>query len=99
MAVYFEVYEPLFVEEPLNGGDNGHAQFEIRIIDAKMSAIKSDTGFRPADGFVNADSAVIPISAQIAIGKLGPGEYQVQVRAKDSAGAVTDWRSTSFTRE
>jgi hypothetical protein len=99
MSVYFEAYEPLLAEEPLNGGDRGHVQFEIRIVDAKTGAIKSDTGFRPADKFVNADSAVIPISEQVAIGSLSPGEYRLQVRARDSAGTTTDWRSTSFTRE
>jgi hypothetical protein len=48
---------------------------------------------------MNPDMPVIPISAQIAIGELAPGDYQLQVRANDSAGAETDWRTTSFTRE
>lgn len=100
MAAYFEVYEPLLVAGQLLGdGSNVHAQFEIRVADAKTGDVKFDTGFRPADGFVNLDSAVIPISEKIAIGELGPGEYRLQVRAMDSAGNTTDWRTTPFTRE
>jgi hypothetical protein len=100
MAAYFEVFEPLLKDaQLLPDGVSAHVQFEMRIVDTKTGEVKSDTGFRPADGFVNADSAVIPISEQVAIGELAPGNYQVQVRAKDSAGAETDWRTTSFTRE
>jgi hypothetical protein len=100
MAVYFEVFEPLLKDAQLRpGGGSPHVQFEMRIVDAKTGEVKSDTGFRPADGFENADSAVIPISEQVAIGELSPGEYHLQVRAMDSAGNSTDWRSTSFTRE
>jgi hypothetical protein len=94
LVAYFEVYEPL-----LTSGGNVHVQFEICIIDAKTGEVKSNTGFRPADGYVNPAKAVIPISQHIEIGELAPGEYQVQVRAKDSSGVTTDWRTTSFTRE
>ena len=95
LAAYFEVYEPL-----LTGGGNVHAQFEMRVnIDAKTGEVKSDTGFKPADGYVNQGKMIIPISQKVAIEELTPGEYQVQVRAKDSAGNSTDWRTTSFTRE
>jgi len=100
MAAYFEVFEPLLKDaQLLPGGGNAHVQFEMRIVDAKTREVKSDTGFQPADGFMNPDMPVIPISAQIAIGELAPGDYQLQVRANDSAGAETDWRTTSFTRE
>ena len=94
LAAYFEVYEPLQAS-----GGNGHAQFEMRVVDAKTGEVKSDTGFELADGYVNQGKAVIPISEKIAIGELNPGDYQVQVRAKDSSGNSTDWRTTSFTRE
>jgi len=94
MAAYFEIYEPL-----LDGGGNVHVQFEMRVVDARTGGTKFDTGFRPADEFVNVDSAVIPISEQVAIGQLSPGDYRLQVRATDSAGNSTDWRSASFTRE
>jgi len=94
LAAYFEVYEPL-----LAGGGNTHVQFEMRIVDAKTGAVKSDTGFKPADGFLNPGKAVIPISEKISVDELAPGDYQIQVRATDSTGTVTDWRTTSFTRE
>jgi hypothetical protein len=100
MAVYLEVFEPLLEDaQLLPDEDKVRVQFEMRVVDAKTGATKFDTGFRPADGFVNADSAVIPISEQVAIGELSPGDYRLQVRAMDSAGSTTDWRSTSFTRE
>jgi hypothetical protein len=94
LAAYFEVYEPL-----LTSGGNVHAQFEMRVIDAKTGEVKSDSGFKPADGYVNPGKVVIPISQKVAIEELSAGEYQVQVRAKDSSGNSTDWRTTSFTRE
>jgi hypothetical protein len=100
MAVYFEVFEPLLEDALLlPDGDKVRVQFEMRVVDAKTGEVKSDTGFRPADGFVNPDQVVIPINEQVAIGGLNPGDYQLQVRATDSAGNLTDWRSTSFTRE
>ena len=100
MAVFFEIYEPLLGDaQLLPDEDKVRVQFEMRVVDAKTGVIKFDTGFRPADRFVNADSAVIPISEQVAIGELSSGDYQLQVRTKDSAGSTTDWRSTSFTRE
>ena len=94
LAAYFEVYEPL-----LAGGGNAHVQFEMRIVDSKTGEVKSDTGFKPADEFLNPGKAVIPISQKISVDELAPGNYQIQVRAKDSAGTVTDWRTASFTRE
>jgi hypothetical protein len=94
LGAYFEVYEPL-----LAGGGNAHVQFEMRIVDAKTGEVKSDTGFKPADGFLNPGKAVIPISEKISVDELAPGDYQIQVRATDSTGTVTDWRTTSFTRE
>jgi hypothetical protein len=94
LAAYFEIYEPL-----LASGENIHVQFEVRIIDAKTDEVKSDTGFESADGYVNQGKAVIPISQKIAIGELSAGAYQVQIRAKDSSGNSTAWRTTSFTRE
>jgi hypothetical protein len=71
MAVYFEVYEPLLAYGPLlPGGKKAQVLFEMRVVNAKTGEVKSDTGFRPADVFVNADSAVIPISEQVAISSL-----------------------------
>jgi len=100
LAAYFEVYEPLLVaEQNQTGGGNVHVQFQMRVVDAKTGKIESDTGFRPADGYVNTGKAVIPISEKIAIEELSPGDYRLQVRAMDSSGSSTDWRSTSFTRE
>jgi hypothetical protein len=94
LAAYFELYEPL-----LAGGGNVHVQFEMRVVDAKTGEVKSDTGFKPADEYLNPGKAVIPISQQVAIGELSPGDYRLQVRAMDSSGNSTDWRTTSFTRE
>lgn len=94
LAAYFELYEPL-----LAGGGNVHVQFEMLVVDAKTGEVKSDTGFKPADEYVNPGKAVIPISQQVAIGELSPGDYRLQVRAMDSSGNSTDWRTTSFTRE
>jgi len=100
LAVYFEVFEPLLEDAQLQpGGGNVQVKFEMRVVNAKTGEVKSDSGFRPAGEFVNPGSSVIPVSQNITIGGLAPGEYQIQVRATDSTGAATDWRATTFTRE
>jgi len=95
MAAYFEVHEPLLTG---NYGST-RVQFRMRVSDGKTGEIKADTGLRPADSYINVGSPVIPISQQIALDKLSPGVYRLEVQASNSAGSQTDWRAVSFSVE
>ena len=94
LVAYFEVYEPL-----LKGATTANVQFHMKITEAKTGQLKSDTGLRPADSFVQAGTTVIPIAQQMATKDLPKGEYRLEVQASDSAGNHTDWRTTFFTVE
>jgi hypothetical protein len=94
LVAYFEVYEPR-----LAGAGAVKVQLQMRITDVKTGELKTDTGLRPADSFIQPGKAIIPIAEQIAINELSKGEYRLEVQASDSAGNHTDWRATSFTVE
>jgi hypothetical protein len=94
LIAYFEIYEPLRRE-----AGAATAQFEMRITDVKTGELKTDTGLRPADSFIQPGKTIIPIAEQIAISELLKGEYRLEVRASDSAGNHTDWRAAFFTVE
>lgn len=91
LIAYFDVYAPL-----VKGSGAVNVQFQMRIKDVKTGELKTDTGLRPADSFLQAGKTVVPIAEQIAIDKLPKGEYRLEVQASDSAGNHTDWRTTSF---
>lgn len=92
MFAYFEVREPR-----LAGTDAAlQVQFEMRITNVKTGELKTDTGLRSADSYVNAGSLVIPIAEQIAVKELPKGQYRMEVQASDSTGAKTQWRAVSF---
>lgn len=94
LLAYFEVYEPL-----LTGTAATKVAFQMRIIDIKTGELKTDTGLRLADSFVQAGKVVIPIAEQIAIDRLAKGDYRLEVQASDSAGNHTGWHAASFTVE
>jgi hypothetical protein len=94
LIAYFELHEPL-----LQPSGTVSVQFQMRITDAKTGKLQTDTGLRPADSFIQAGKAVIPIAQQIAIGELQKGDYRLEVQASDSAGNRTEWRATTFTVE
>ena len=94
LIAYFELYEPLLTE-----GRDTHVQFQVKISDAQTGEIKSDTGPRPADPYINPGRGTIPISQQIAIGELPSGTYRLDIQAFDSAGGHAESSSTLFTVE
>jgi len=92
LLAYTEIYEPLLTNTtPLK------VQFQMRIKDEKTGEIKSDTGLRPADSFVQEGKQVVPIALEVAITELPPGTYRLQIQASDTAGNKTEWREAVFT--
>lgn len=94
LLAYTEIYEPLLTAiAPVK------VEFQMRIKDEKTGAIKTDTGLRPADSFVQEGKQVVPIAEEVAIAELPPGSYTLQIQASDSAGNKTEWREAAFTVE
>jgi hypothetical protein len=94
MFAYFEVYQP---QSP--GRSPGGTLVHLRITDGKTGEVKSDTGPRDVSSFVEANSSTIHVSESIAVEKLPPGSYRLEVQASDSAGRQTDWRISTFSVE
>jgi len=55
-----------------------------------------DTGLRPVPWSNGTESGIVPVSGEIPIDNLPPGNYRLQVQASDSAGQKTAWRESSF---
>jgi hypothetical protein len=94
LYLYFEVYEPLRDGEPQVTVD-----FQIRIVDVKTGELKDDYSPISASPYLKAGTEVIPIGRGMEIGKLPKGSCRLEVRATDSTGKNTDWRSANFTVE
>jgi len=91
---YFEIREPL-----LGGTEAVRLQFQARVRDAKTGEVKADTGLREVASGMRSGNSVIPAAEEIAIDRLPPGAYRLEVQASDSAGKSTVWRAASFTVE
>jgi hypothetical protein len=94
LYVYFEVSEPLLGVEP-----STTVEVQMRVVDLKTSEVKSDPQLIGATPYVKPGNPVIPIGRGINISALPNGSYRLDVRATDSTGRNTDWRSAKFTVE
>jgi hypothetical protein len=93
LLTYFEVYEPLLTAQQVK------VSFRMRVIDEKTGQLQVGTDWRPANAPARPGSSIIPITEEIAAGKLTKGSYRLEIQASDSAGKKTDWRAASFTVE
>ncbi|MGB7434259.1 MAG: hypothetical protein WBR26_10480 [Candidatus Acidiferrum sp.] len=89
---YFEIVQP-------SGRDAESTNFHIRITDANTGELKIDTGARPAPTDLRRKNRAIPMAAQVAIDKLPPGPYILEVEASDLTANVTVKRAASFVVE
>jgi hypothetical protein len=94
LYTYFEVFEPL-----LEAGSATAVTIQERVVDLKTGESVSDPGFISAMSYAKPGSALIPVGRGIHISNLPDGSYRLDVRAADSAGNRTDWRSANFTVE
>jgi hypothetical protein len=94
LYTYFEVFEPL-----LEAGSATAVTIQERVVDLKTGESVSDPGFISATPYAKPGSALIPIGRGMHISNLPDGSYRLDVRAVDSAGKQTDWRSANFTVE
>jgi hypothetical protein len=94
LYTYFDIYEPL-----LEGQSPAAVQFQMRIVDLKTGDLLSDSQPISASPYTKAGSSIIPVGRGMDISKLPIGSYRLDVRAADSTGKSTAWRSANFTVE
>lgn len=92
MAVlYVEVYEPLLrTETPPTVALN------YRVLDRKSGAVKFDSGMMNLSPSIIAGNPVIPVGMKLVTDKLDPGDYRLEVQAKDSTGMSSLVRTAEF---
>ncbi len=84
VAFYTEVYEPLMVNA--TSTSLPVVAFDIRVLDKKTGAQKVDTGLMSVPLPTQPGSPTIPLAAKVPTDSLTPGDYQVEIKAVDSAG-------------
>lgn len=94
LYVYFEVYEPqLAAQSAITVGAN------LRVLDAKTGDEKMHLQTVNATPYIQEGSPIISIGRGINLRNLTTGSYRLEVRANDSAGNSTAWRTVNFTIE
>ncbi|MGE5325495.1 MAG: VWA domain-containing protein, partial [Deltaproteobacteria bacterium] len=91
-AIYCEVYEP----EPISNG-NPRVGVIIDILDKKTNQRKFTTNTVLINQFATEGNPVIPVGLQVPIDGLQPGDYLLQLQARDSLGHASLLRTTEFT--
>jgi hypothetical protein len=88
---YFEIYAP-----KADGNHTAQIQAHLRIVDAKTGAIPKE--FPPVDvaTYMVPGSTTIPIAREVPIAGLPKGQYRLEIRATDSAGRSTPWKTAKF---
>lgn len=90
-AVYVEVYAPaLLSPDPPKFG------LEMRITDRKSGQKKSDVGITDTANAIQPGNLVVPFALRLPVNSLEPGSYRLEVRALDSKGSDTGFRSADF---
>jgi VWFA-related protein len=88
-AVYAEVYEPL-----LKNPNPPEVAYELIVVERKSGQEKFHIGERTPAG--KAGDPVIALGLRLPVSTLGPGSYQMKLRAVDSAGNASKTRTADF---
>ncbi|MFZ0584156.1 MAG: hypothetical protein WAN72_00395 [Candidatus Acidiferrales bacterium] len=91
LYAYFEIFDPQNSAQA-----TAKLKAQLIIVDARTGKLKIE--FAPVDAarYVQAGSSVVRIARGIDLKSLQQGEYQLQVRATDSAGTSTEWHKATF---
>lgn len=90
-AAYFEIYDPL-----LAGSTPPKVGVEVWVIDRKTKQQKLHVGITDTQKSIQAGSPVVPLGMRIPVEQLGPGSYELVLRAVDSAGNNSKERAATF---
>lgn len=96
----FEQAEPLYayfeVDQPPSAQPAQKVTVNMRILNANSGAVLGNFAPLDASPYQAAGSQVLRIARTIPVRQLPKGSYRLQVRATDSAGGSTAWRSADF---
>lgn len=90
---YVELYEPLLASATQTNPPV--VAIRMRVLDRKTGDQKADTTLRELDPPPPPGNSVVPLIERMPVGSLGPGAYQLEVTAVDSAGHRAK-RTTDF---
>ncbi|MBI4166917.1 MAG: VWA domain-containing protein [Acidobacteria bacterium] len=94
VGMYVEVYEPLLAQaSPPRVG------ITFKIFDKKSNQMVHTSNTILLQDFIEKDNTVIPVGLLVPIDKIQPGEYRLEVIARNGAGGVSDAHSTEFVVE
>jgi hypothetical protein len=91
LYVYFEVFDPRSSTQAAT-----NLRVQLKIVNAKTGHVEID--FAPVDAapYVKQSSSIVRITRGIPLSSLPEDEYQLQVRAYESAGISTEWHKAVF---
>jgi VWFA-related protein len=83
---YAEIYEPaLLTADARNQPQIG---IQIRVLDRKTQEQKFSTGLVRVDIPATSENPTIPVAYRVPLDMIAPGQYVVEVQARDTAGKV-----------
>jgi len=88
------VYDPLLL-----GDKPPQIGLEYRIVNAKTGEQKLDIGFTETKDLIKPGNPSVPVGLKLPLEKLPPGTYRVDLRAQDSLGNGTEFRTSEFELE
>lgn len=91
LFAYFELYEPSLAQHP-----GTTATVDIRVLNASTGQVKEEFAPVNAAPYEQPGSTVLRVARTIPFSQLAKGAYVLQVRASDSPGGSTTWRSAKF---
>jgi VWFA-related protein len=89
-VVYMEVYDPLLASENLSLG------FLYDIVNRKTQEKVQTSNTLPINQYVRPGNPRVPVIFNLLIDKLQPGDYAIEIRARDSAGNISPVRTGEF---
>jgi hypothetical protein len=94
LHAYFEVYEPALSEHA-----DTSVTVDMRVVEAGTDKVRAAFAPLNAAPYEQSISTTLRIARTVPISQLTKGSYMLQVRASDSAGATTPWRTAHFSVE
>jgi VWFA-related protein len=91
VGLYVEIYEPMAVNpNPPRVG------IDYEIVDRKTSQTVYRSNTILVNDFIQKGNPVVPVGIPVQIGPLQPGDYRLEIRARDEMGNASPVRSTDF---
>jgi hypothetical protein len=92
--MYVEVYEPLLARAaPPRVG------IIFKIFDKKTNTQIHNSNTILLQDFIEKESTVIPVGLQLPVDNIQPGEYRVEVVARNAAGGISNTHAIEFNLE